>query len=225
MKKIIIVDDHPLVIKALQVILENSFPGYAVVEAVSFAAMRRCLEQDPQNKTYALAIIDLNLAGESALETIRQLQVAYSLPAIVMADQFDYQRCRECQRYGASGYLQKNSKIDDIVTAVKIVLLGGQFFPIMQAEREPAPSPSPDTVVGRNSFNWLTQRQQQVLDLVVDGRPNKYIAAELGIGEGHVRNMVSPLFDTFSVTGRSRTHLSAIVSKLRVAPEGSRRPN
>lgn len=218
MRKIIIVDDHPLMVKAMQVILENSFPGYAVVEAMSFAAMRRCLEQDPQNKTYAMAIIDLHLAGESAPDTIRQLQVRYNVPTIVMTDQFDYQRCRECQRYGASGYLQKNSKIDDIVTAVKIVLLGGQFFPIMQAE------PEPQSAVGRDSFNALTQRQQQVLELVVAGRPNKYIAAELGVGEGHVRNMVSQLFDNFSVTGRSRTHLSAIVSKLRVAPEESRRP-
>lgn len=219
MKKIIIVDDHPLMVKALQVILENSFPGYAVVEAASFAAMRRCLEQDPQNKTYAMAIIDLNLAGESAPDTIRQLQVRYDLPTIVMTDQFEYQRCRECQRYGASGYLQKSSKIDDIVTAVKIVLLGGQFFPIMQAD----PEPEPQAALGRDSFNALTQRQQQVLELVVAGRPNKYIAAKLGIGEGHVRNMVSQLFDNFSVTGRSRTHLSAIVSKLRVAPEASRR--
>ena len=87
----------------------------------------------------------------------------------------------------------------------------------MQTEQE-APA-------GRNSFNWLTRRQQQVLDLVVEERPNKYIAPELGIGEGHVCIMVSELFDNSSVTGRSRTHLSATVSKLRVAPEGGRRPS
>jgi DNA-binding NarL/FixJ family response regulator len=217
MKKIVIVDDHPLVMKALQVILENSFPDYTVVEAVSVSDLQRRLDEAPQGEGYALAMIDLDLGGDDALDTIRDLWVRHNLPTIMMTGQFDYPRCRECQSQGAAGYVQKNAKIDEIVTAVKIVLLGGQFFPIMRAGQE--------AVASCSRFNWLTRRQQQVLDLVVDGRPNKYIAAQLGIGEGHVRNMVSQLFDNFAVTGRSRTHLSAIVSKLRLASEGGRRPS
>jgi DNA-binding NarL/FixJ family response regulator len=218
MKKILIVDDYPLVMKALQAILENAFPGHAVVEALSIDEMRHCLDKaqdNTQGDAYALAIIDQNLASDSAPQLIKDLWVGHGLPTLIITEQFDYQRCREYQVQGAAGYLQKNAKIDDIITAVKIVLLGGQSFPIMQASKE--------VPAGPTRFNWLTRRQQQVLDLVVDGRPNKYIAAELGIGEGHVRNMVSQLFDNFEVTGRSRTHLTAIVSKLRVAHALDRR--
>lgn len=217
MKKIILVEDHPLMIKAMQIVLENSFPEYAVVVALSAAEMRRSLNEDGDNNSFSLAIIDFCLHDKSGLNIIEELRVQYDIPVIVMTGQFDYQTFHDCQQQGASGILQKISKIENIVTTIKIVLLGGQFFPRMQAEQ--------DAYTKQSIFKSLTQRQQQVLDLVVDGRPNKYIAAKLGIGEGHVRNMVSQLFDNFSVTGRSRTHLSSIVSKLRVAPKDSQRPN
>jgi DNA-binding NarL/FixJ family response regulator len=206
MKKIILVDDHPVVVKAMSIILEKSFPEYEIVEAECAADARSILNEDKKkNSAFSLAIVDLNLPDESGWHLLQALRIEYKIPVIVMTAKADAQTILDAQKNGSSGFLQKSSKIESIVKVIKIVLMGGKYFPEVQDE----------VSTNRRIFDSITQRQLQVLNLVVEGRSNKDIAAELDIGEGHVRNMVSQLFDHFSVRGRSRTHLSVIVSKLR----------
>ena len=205
MRKVIIVDDHPLVLAALTKLISYSFSDIEVVIAESAAAMRNALDQHarPGNgNEVALAFVDLNLPDANGEDLLHELRYYYGIPTIAVSSDASHERIGACIRNGASGFVEKTSGLSVFPAAMNAVLSGGQYFPM-------------DLIAGQGlqarqaAGAYLTPRQQDVLDLLCAGKSNKVIAASLGLTEGTVKNHVGALLQVFKVNSRLQLILAA----------------
>jgi DNA-binding NarL/FixJ family response regulator len=204
-KKIIIVDDHPVVLAAIASILASALPDIATQGVGSAAELRTLLDaersaQSPTN--FLMAFVDLNLPDANGVDLIHEIRTQYGLPVIALSGDADPERIRLCVESGAVGFIEKTSKMGIFPAAVNLILSGGKFFPPEYINRENSAS------VGDPVTSSLTARQKEVLDLLINGKPNKIIAATLGLSEGTVKNHVGVLLDIFKVNSRSQLILA-----------------
>lgn len=175
MLKVLVVDDHPVVRKGLIQILEGE-TGIALVGEASEARemMRLALGGD-----WDAVVLDINLPDRSGLEALRDLKAARpDLPVLVLSMYPEEQYALRVLKAGASGYLTKESVVDELVNAVRKVACGGRYVSPTLAERlaEEVASPSEGP-----PHKALSDREFQVMLMVAAGKKVKEIAAELGL--------------------------------------------
>jgi DNA-binding NarL/FixJ family response regulator len=203
-KKIIIVDDHPVVLAAIASILSSSLPDFATQGVGSAAELRALLDAEKSAElqtNFLMAFVDLNLPDANGVDLISEIRTEYGLPVIALSGDADPERIRSCVESGAVGFIEKTSKMGIFPAAVNLILSGGKFFPPEYINRETPAAVEPLT-------SSLTARQREVLDLLINGKPNKIIAATLGLSEGTVKNHVGVLLDIFKVNSRSQLILA-----------------
>jgi DNA-binding NarL/FixJ family response regulator len=212
MKEIIIVDDHPLVLTALKNILSQAFAETTIRCISSGCEFQELLDRAPseekENKEILIAFVDLNLPDIDGITVIQTLSSRFNIPVIAMSGYADPEKVLLCVQSGAAGFIQKSSNIGIYPAVANLVLSGGKFFPVEYLRKNRG-----EAVAGNQNLS-LTARQREVLDLVVDGKPNKIIAATLGLSEGTVKNHVGVLLERFSVKSRSQLILATIKSNV-----------
>ncbi len=190
--RVIIADDHMIVSEAVRSLLQ---PEYTVVAAVADgrALLRAARELRPQ-----AAIVDIAMPLLNGIDAIRVLaQEQPQLRTVCLTMHADRAYLQEAFAAGASGYVVKHGAGDELRTALRTVLSGGEYVSpplgIGQALREPAPEVSPPGVSGFA----LTQRQRQVLQLVAEGYTVKQIARLLKLSpktvESHKYRLLASL--------------------------------
>ena len=215
--KILLIDDHPIFRAGLELLLKEIEPAVVVLHAGTCAegiALAR-------KKALNLAFLDLNLPDGNGLECLKALKVARpSLPVVVVSGQeMDRRLVEEALELKAMGFVPKSENAGMIAVALRAALAGGVFLPasVMGAGAHPTPSlgrrgegegsgprrpvfPEPSKAVDLG----ITQRQWDVLRLLVQGLPNKRIATRLGISVPVVKKHVSDLLAHFQVMGRTQ---------------------
>lgn len=168
--RVLLVDDHPLVREGIAARL-GSEPGIEVVgeagDAVSALACVPTLRP-------AIVLTDIGMKGVSGIElTRRLLALDPSLRVLVLSmyDSADY--AQQALAAGASGYVLKDSPSAEIVAALRSVAAGGTFLSPALAQRLFRPAPARPQ---------LSEREQQILALLAQGRSSKQIARTLDIG-------------------------------------------
>lgn len=167
-----LVDDEPAVRRALGRLLRAG--GFEVVpfaSAAEFLAGR--IGASP-----ACVVLDMAMPGRNGLEVQEALAVeGSSLPVIFLTGRADIPMCATAMKRGASDFLTKPVNGDDLLAAVRRALEASQRNEERRAER-----------VGIDTrLAALTPREREVLDLVITGRLNKQIAAELGATEKTIK--------------------------------------
>ena len=200
MIRVLVVDDHPLfrdgVVAALLTAQDIDVVGEAgdVATAISSAA-----ELQPD-----LVLMDLQLPDGSGVDATRA--IIDTLPAVrvlVMTMSDDDEAVVAAMRAGARGYVIKGTGRDDVLQAVRTVAAGGAVFSPVVADRLGGLFASLAAVPGKVAFPSLTDREQQVLDLVARGYDNRRIARELFLSDKTVRNHVSNVLTKLDVQDRS----------------------
>ena len=200
MIRVLVVDDHPLfrdgVVAALLTAQDIDVVGEAgdVATAISSAA-----ELQPD-----LVLMDLQLPDGSGVDATRA--IIDTLPAVrvlVMTMSDDDEAVVAAMRAGARGYVIKGTGRDDVLQAVRTVAAGGAVFSPVVADRLGGLFASLAAVPGKVAFPSLTDREQQVLDLVARGYDNRRIARELFLSDKTVRNHVSNVLTKLDVEDRS----------------------
>lgn len=201
-QRVLVIDDHPLVNDAFSRAVTAMYPDFETVEALDATTARRLLKDNEAN--WAMILCDLNLPDDDGLNLVREVRATIDthIPILILTGQNDPVTVQASRCSGADGFVQKTASSDIFRKAFQAVLAGSQYFPDSVPIND---LPVPDQ---------LSKRQLQILDLILQGRPNKAIAEELNLSEGTVKNLVSHLFDTFSITTRSRSALISTVSKL-----------
>ncbi len=146
-------------------------------------------------------LLDLYLPDGRAAESVAFLKQAYpGLRIIVLTGMGTAVDAREVLRHGASGYLTKDGLTDTVVDAVVSVMSGATVVaPAVRAELlESASHPS------------LTDRELEVLALVVEGCTNPEIGTMLGVSAGTVRTHVSRILDKLGAADRTEASTVAI---------------
>lgn len=171
MHSVLIVDDHPVVLLAVGMILEKH--GMRVVgEATNgIDAVRLVRELTPQ-----VVILDIGipkLDGFSVITRIKALNVRSEI--LILTSQPTDAVCRRCIQLGARGFVNKEDGLDKLVTAIKAVHEGYTFFPSLPSDSVR----SVDQLTELKLIQSLTDRELTVLKLLALGYSNKQISEKL----------------------------------------------
>lgn len=204
--KILIADDHPLVRDALARTVASLDAVVEVVEAADFEAIRRlAAEQD-----FDLAMIDLNMPGMQGLNGLKALRREFpTLVLIVASAQDDSATIRNVLSTGVSGFIPKTESRDVVLQAIRLVQAGGVYIPARAlADHAGALAPAGSSHSG-SSDAALTPRQLDVLARLLQGRPNKVIARDLGLTEGTVKIHIAAILRTLGASNRTEAVVRA----------------
>jgi DNA-binding NarL/FixJ family response regulator len=173
--KILIADDHGMVIDGLRALLE---PEYEVAGAVNDG---RSVLPEAQRLKPDIVIIDISMPLLNGLDCTRQLRDAGCAAKILILTMHpDATMAQEALSAGASGYLLKSSPGSELKAALREVLLGRTYL-------SPAVTRDLLEVMGRMTsiredvWAHLTPRQREVLQLLAEGKSHKEIASILNI--------------------------------------------
>lgn len=208
--KHLVVDDHTLIRDAMQAVLETVDPQAQVLVADCAARARAVLADQPD---VDLALLDVGLPDADGLALLSEFRAAHPAMTVVMlSGECDPATVRRALDAGASGFIPKSESRQLLITALTLVLAGGVYVPRVALggigaapAATPAGRPAPGTL-------GLTERQLDVLALIMKGRSNKHICRELNLAEPTVKNHVTAILRALNVT--SRTEAVLAVTKL-----------
>lgn len=208
--KVLVVDDHPLIREALRYVLKALDQGIELLEAQNCP---EALELARVHPDIALILLDLALPGSGAFEALRDLREQYpAMPVVVLSASDQPEMVMRALDGGAMGFIPKTSPNDILIGALRLVLSGGVYLPPEVLRRESAGGRTPAVVASPDKARelrspreiGLTERQTQVLALMVQGKPNKIICRELHLAEGTVKIHVTAILKALNVTNRTQ---------------------
>ena len=196
---ILVVDDHPLYRSGVAHTLQNTGMGVTVVECASLEAAFQRLEAGLQ---VDLLILDLQMPGYAGVDSVRAMRDRHpDVPVLVLSGQEDPALVRECIDLGACGFVPKSAPSEQFHAALGLALSGGVYLP-----------PASLSIAGPARIRedaWarlgtrLTERQRQVLLGIVQGKPNKVIARDLGLSDTTVKSHVAHILEALEVSNRT----------------------
>lgn len=209
--RVMIADDHELVRLALRTLLEGEDDIEVLAEAPDGESV---LEQLPALEI-DLLLLDLRMPGIGGVETCRRVRQAYAeLPILVLTSFDDEDEMFGVLAAGASGYILKDTRPEQLAQAVRTVAEGQSVFDSGIAARVIAGKRSvpaePDPVL----LERLSERELEVLRLMAKGLSNKEIGRALWIGETTVKTHVSHILRKMGQSDRTQAVLAAVQAGL-----------
>lgn len=167
MHSVFIVDDHPVIRLAIRMLLENQ--GYRVVgESDNGVDAMQLIRETPPD----LVILDISIPKLDGLEMLSRLQaMAIPLKVLVLTAQSPALFAVRCMHSGAAGYVCKQEDLSELLSTIKAVLSGYNYFP-SQALNPPPTGSNQELEL----FRQVNDRELMVLQLFAQGRSNKEIA-------------------------------------------------
>ncbi|NER60292.1 response regulator transcription factor [Pseudomonas sp. MAFF212428] len=170
MHSVLIVDDHPVIRLAVRMLLENE--GYRIVGESDNGvdAMQLTRESPPD-----LIILDIGIPKLDGLEVLSRFNSMSSRSKVlVLTAQSPVLFATRCMLSGACGYVCKQEDLSELLSAVKAVLSGYNYFPSQAIN----PLRQPDgSATEMDLFKTVNDRELMVLQLFAQGRSNKEIAS------------------------------------------------
>ena len=202
--KILVVDDHPLVLDALAQLLPRLDEGAEVRSALDAAEAVAILDSEPDVE---LVLLDLALPGTRGLDFLADLMLDYpGVPVVVLSATHDEAPVSAALAAGARGFIAKTASPQALLAALARVVDGETY-----RTDDVTAEPHADGVHIASSELGLTARQSDVLRLLVQGKPNKLICRDLRLSEGTVKVHVSAILRQLRV--RTRTQAVAELAR------------
>jgi DNA-binding NarL/FixJ family response regulator len=214
--RILVVDDHPVYRDGLRALIERSPDLELAGEAATGAdAVSVAGSAEPD-----VILMDIRMPGMSGIDATRQILAARaSARILILTMSEDDDSLFAAMRAGARGYLPKDSDSDDLVRAIRAVAGGDVIFGESIATRLQAFFATDHARPAAAPFPELTDREDEVLELIARGLANRAIATELGISDKTVRNYVANIFNKLQVADRGQAIIRARDAGLGRDPE------
>jgi len=159
-----------------------------------------------------IVLMDINIPGVNGIDAVRIIKDNFPHIHVCMQTVFeDEEKVFASLCNGASGYILKNSPPDKVIQAIREVAEGGLFFSASVA-RKVLGSFQNQPVTG--SFIQLSEREREVLKLLVDGMSYKLIANKVAISYETVHSHIKKIYDKLHVNSKSEAVVKAIRNKL-----------
>ncbi len=195
--RVLVVDDHPLIVDGLRAALATD-PALDVVGAAgSLASARAAIEALRPD----VVLLDLRLPDGSGTELLAESQRDRDAPAFIVLSTFlTTQYTNAAIALGASGFLLKTAPAEEIRAAIATVVGGGIAF-------------SGDQLRESRRAGWtpLTAREHELVAAVMAARSNDEIARQLGVSTKTVEGLLSRLYERFAV--QTRTELAVLAER------------
>lgn len=213
--KVLVVDDHPLIRSAVLELLQKLDANLVSMEASNCA---QALEIADVHSDLDLILLDLNLPDQNGIDGLSVMRDQHpAIPVVVLSATKDRGTVVEAIERGAMGFIPKSASSTIMLNALRLVLSGGIYLPLEAVERKDEHSSGgmtvPMQVPRRKPITTtdlgLTDRQSQVLALILQGKPNKVICRELGLAEPTVKIHVTAILKALNVTNRTQAVIAA----------------
>jgi two-component system NarL family response regulator len=201
MIRVVLTDDHPIVLDGIALILEDA-ADVQVVGRASGAndALRMVAREKPD-----VLVLDLELPDRSGLDVLREAkQMQPSLRVVIFTAYAGRERVANALENGADSYVLKGTPSSELLEGIRSVAQGHRYLPSAIASQLVDALRAP----GRER---LTEREREILRLLSDGLANKEISARLGIAERTVKFHVSEILARLGVANRA--HAVAVAQK------------
>lgn len=195
--KIMIVDDDALVCQSLEVL----FSREADMEVSAIAsdgkeAIDVCLNNLPD-----VILMDIQMPNMDGIQATREIKRKWVQVRIMMLTTFkDEDNIRLALRAGAEGYMLKSTSATNMAQQIRVLVSGSS---VLDADVLKTITGNRDS---SEDMETLTNREQDILELIAQGHSNKEIASQLFISEGRVRNTLSIVLSKLDL--RDRTQLA-----------------
>ena len=234
--KVLLIDDHPLILAALQTVIRGLGDDVTVVGVATDREARATLKGDPD---YDLVLLDLYLGEADGFELLAELRGLYpALPIVVVSASDRASDVIRAIDAGAMGFVPKRASNATLFDALRLVMSGGIYVPPMTLGIDSSYGPLPDgdtvpdvmrpfahdevddlerPVVGEvraaaapTSLDalGLSKRQADVLAYLLQGLPNKLIAREMHLSVETVKDHVAAVLRALGVSSRTQAVLA-----------------
>ena len=203
--RVLIADDHPLFRDGMRGLLE-SVPGMEVVGEAETGdeAVARTLELSPD-----VVLMDINMPGTNGIGATRGImEKDPNVGILVLTMIEDDESVFAAMRAGASGYLLKGARQEEVLRAIRAVANGEAIFGTGVARRVMGLFSS-EKPTAPEAFPELTEREREVLGLLARGRGNAEISQELFLSLKTVQNHVSNVLRKLRVADRAQAAIRA----------------
>ena len=248
--KVLLIDDHPLILAALQTVIVGLGDDVTVLGVSTEREARAALKRDPDQD---LVLLDLHLGDADGFALLAELRGLYpALPIVVVSASDRASDVIRAIDAGAMGFVPKRASNDTLFEALRLVMSGGIYVPPMTLGASPlslsaegsfgAGSSEGDTVPdvmrpqpidARHEGTptsldalGLSRRQTDVLAYLLQGMPNKIIAREMHISIETVKDHVAAVLRALHVSSRTQAVLavSQMTQQAAAAPGRKRTP-
>ncbi len=190
--KIIVADDHALFRAGLCHILRQLGDDVTIVEAEDHDSALALSAQHPDAD---IILLDLDMPGREPLAAIESMIAQSTMtPVVVLSACEDIRQVRKVLDAGAMGFVPKRETARIMLSALRLVLEGGIYVPPMLMRKDQS---------GATSSAPLTPRQLDVLERLIEGKPNKEIGREMGLSEATVKAHLAAIFRCLDVDNRT----------------------
>ena len=232
--RVLLIDDHPLILSALHNVIEGMGDHVSVVGVAGARAAREALSADDD---FDLCLLDLRLGDADGFDLLIELRNGWPQVPVVVVSASD--RSADVIRaidLGAMGFVSKRASNETLREALRVVMQGGIYVPPMtmgegappEGERRGIDAAAslghPERADALAQFK-LTPRQTDVLGLLLRGQSNKLIARELDLSVETVKDHVAAVLRALGVNSRTQAVLavSQLSSQGAIAPWLTRR--
>jgi len=213
--KVLLVDDHPLILSALQAMIQSLDAEVEVTAVGSAAAARTALASGID---FDLVLLDLQLGDASGFDVLVEMRKAHpALPVVVLSASDRASDVIQSIDLGAMGFVPKRASTETLVEALRLVMSGGIYVPAMHlGANQGAPGGAAIPAAAQGNFQTppsfeelgLTPRQSDVLTQLLQGKPNKEIARRLGLSVETVKDHVQAVLRALGVSSRTQAVLA-----------------
>jgi DNA-binding NarL/FixJ family response regulator len=194
---ILIADDHPLFRQALAMAAGNVLPEARLVEC---ANLPTALNEAAAADDLRIILLDLKMPGAEGFSGVALLHAEKpGVPILVVSSADAAIVARDAVRFGAVGFIGKDSDLSVIEHAIADALAGKRIEPPVDAAIDPVAA----------QIASLTPTQLKVLLGVMQGRLNKQIAYDLGVSEATVKAHMTAILKKLDVQNRTQAVLAA----------------
>jgi DNA-binding NarL/FixJ family response regulator len=212
--KFLVIDDHALIRESLRGVLSELELGAVILEATSADEAMRLVGE---HADLGLVLLDLALPGRDGFEVLGEIRERHpTIPVVVLSGYHDRANVVRALDLGALGFIPKTAQRRVLLSAISLVLSGGIYIPpeILGRHEKPA-EPGTRPPATRKSTSsprdlGLTDRQVEVLALMMQGKSNKAIGRALDLAEPTVRNHVTAVLKALNVSNRTEAVIAVV---------------
>jgi DNA-binding NarL/FixJ family response regulator len=198
--RILLADDHDLIRDTIEEFLKRLDQDLQVLHA---ATLPQALDLIRKADALDLVLLDLKMPGMNGLAGMKSVQAARAgVPIVILSGETNPDVIRNALQAGAAGFLPKTMRGTAMLNALRLILAGERYVPDILVAGQPAPSE--EVAGGGPGPTSLTQREREVMGLLVQGLSNKEIGHRLGIEVVTVALHLRSVYRKLGVTSRTQ---------------------